>query len=165
MIENTGPKYRTQSTEGEALTKSEEGLRLEAYKCIAGVWTIGWGHTGPDVHKGLEITETRANTLYHSDIMSAESAVNRLCPVTTQAQFDALVDFAVNLGEGALEGSTLRKLHNESLIDEASKQFSKWVYARVGGGRKRKVKGLILRRERERLMYLGKKEWRDVRAG
>lgn len=163
MIENTGPKYRTQSSEGATLTKQEEGLRLTAYKCIAGVWTIGYGHTGEDVYEGLSITEAHANALYHSDIMKAEAAVNRLCPVTSQAQFDALVDFVVNLGEGQLKLSTLRRLHNEGRIDEASEQFSKWVYARVNG-KKRKVEGLITRRERERLMYLGKKEWRDVRS-
>jgi len=153
--------YRHQSSEGAALTKSEEGLVLKAYRCIAGKLTIGWGHTGPDVTEGLEIDEPRAQILYNADIMKAEAAVNSLCPITTQAQFDALVDFVVNLGEGSLRTSTLRRLHNEGLYLEASEQFSKWVYARVKGKMK-KVKGLIKRRERERLMYLEGKDWRNV---
>ena len=59
------------SRDGEAMTKSEEGLRLTAYKDSGGVWTIGWGHTGPDVHEGLVWTREQAEEAFQRDIGNA----------------------------------------------------------------------------------------------
>ena len=88
--------------------KEFEGLRLQAYKCPAGVWTIGYGHTD-GVTDGMEITERQATALLKADLIPVEKAVNELGVCKTQGQFDALVDFAFNLGIEALKGSTLLK--------------------------------------------------------
>jgi lysozyme len=82
----------TYSQNGLNLTEQFEGLRLTAYQDQVGVWTIGYGHTGPDVHAGLTITQQQANNLLMQDTQSAAAAVNRLVTVAiNQDEFDALV--------------------------------------------------------------------------
>jgi len=84
----------TYSDTGFALTRGFEGLRLTAYQDCAGVWTIGYGHTGPGVLPGQTITAVEAETLLHADLAEAVACVNRAVTATiTQPQFDALVDF------------------------------------------------------------------------
>jgi len=135
----------TYSEQGLALTKHFEGLRLAAYQDQRGIWTIGYGHTGRDVHEGLTVTEAEAEALLASDIARATAAVNRLvtAPVT-QNQFDALVDLAFNLGCAALMHSTLLALVNSSDFAAAASEFLRWDHA---GGRV--VPGLLLRRQAE----------------
>ncbi len=93
---------------GLELIKSFEGCHLEAYKCPAGVWTIGYGHTskvsGKAIKAGLKITQKKADALLEKDLKSFVNAVNKAKKdfVPTQNQFDALVSFAFNLGEGNL---------------------------------------------------------------
>lgn len=125
-----------------------EGLRLEAYRDMVGVWTIGYGHTGKDVFAGQKITRAEAEHLLSQDLKRFEEAVEKLCPDVTQHQFDALVSFAYNLGEGALRGSTLRKHHNDGKHAEAAGQFGRWNHA---GGKV--VAGLTRRRAREAAVY------------
>jgi hypothetical protein len=79
---------------------------------------------------------------------AAEAAVAKLCPVTTQNQFDALVSFAYNLGEGNLSSSTLRKLHNAGNHAGAKAEFGKWINA---GGKP--LAGLAKRRAVEAALY------------
>lgn len=90
------------SARGEQLIKGFEGLRLTAYQDQAGIWTIGWGHTGPEVHAGLTCTAEQAHAWFDRDNDAAESVVNRLDRQRehglTQAQFDALVSFEFNTG-------------------------------------------------------------------
>lgn len=91
---------------GLALIKQYEGCRLAAYKCSAGVWTIGYGHTA-GVHSGMTITQAQADAYLQQDIAKFEGYVNNpaYVPITTnlnQNQFDALVSFAFNLGAGNL---------------------------------------------------------------
>lgn len=93
---------------GINLIKQFESLRLKAYQCPAGVWTIGYGHTH-GVRPQDQITEGRAEVLLREDLNEAESVVNRECPGINQNQFDALVSFVFNLGEGNFMKSTLRK--------------------------------------------------------
>jgi lysozyme len=101
-------KYLDMSVNGYALTESFEGLRLAAYLDPAGIWTIGYGHTGRGISQGLVITEEQAVSLLKLDIDSAVSAVNHFVKVPlNQNQFDALVDFTFNLGAGALAHSSL----------------------------------------------------------
>src|ERR1700728_4930363 len=89
------------SNTGLALTQEFEGLRLTAYQDSVGVWTIGYGHTGTDVHRGLSVTQERATELLTQDVSSAVAHVNRLVTIElTQNQFDALVDFVFNAGPG-----------------------------------------------------------------
>ena len=96
------------SAEGLNLIKRHEGLRLEAYKCPASVWTIGYGSTR-DVHDGMIITEEQADKRLRWDCQTAENCVNELGDLINSNQFDALVSFVFNLGCGNFNKSTLRK--------------------------------------------------------
>lgn len=118
-----------------------EGLRLTAYKCPAGVWTIGYGHT-KGVKQGMTITKAQAGTLLRGDILPCEEYVRGLNLELTQGQFDALVDFCFNLGTAALQRSTLlQKIRTKADEQTIRKEFGKWVYA--GGNR---LEGLVKRR-------------------
>ena len=91
---------------GLALNKQYEGCRLAAYRCAAGVWTIGYGHTA-GVHSGMTITQAQADAYLQQDIAKFEGYVNNpaYVPITEQLnqnQFDALASFAFNLGAGNL---------------------------------------------------------------
>ena len=81
--------------------KEFEGLRLRAYKDSVGVWTIGYGHTR-GVKAGQTITEKQAESLLRGDLLISEKYVNGLGFSFSQGQFDALVDFAYNLGTDSL---------------------------------------------------------------
>lgn len=93
---------------GIDLVKSFESLRLEAYKCPAGVWTIGYGHTA-GVKPGDVIDGREAERLLAEDLREAEAVINRECPGVSQNQFDALVSFVFNIGATKFRGSTLLK--------------------------------------------------------
>lgn len=135
--------------EGYTLTKKFEGLSLTAYQDQVGVWTIGYGHTGPEVHGGLTITEDQADLLLHSDVAAAVACVNRAVTAgITQCQFDALVDFVFNLGCGRLLGSTLLRHVNAGEFDQAAPQFLLWDHA--GGV---VVPGLLARRQAEVALF------------
>jgi lysozyme len=134
-----------------------EGVRLVAYRCPADVWTIGYGHTGALTRKPVRpnqrISLEEARALLEADVAIIEKGVSRLITgtATTQAQFDALVSFAFNLGLGALEHATLLKAHRANKPIDAAAQFSRWVYA---GGQA--LKGLQRRRAVEALLYQGR---------
>ncbi len=137
------------SDAGFALTKKFEGLRLTAYQDQVGVWTIGYGHTGREVHGGMTITEDQADLLLHSDVAGAVACVNRAVTAgIVQCQFDALVDFVFNLGCGRLLGSTLLRYVNAGEFDLAAAQFLLWDH--VGGV---VVPGLLARRQAEVAMF------------
>ena len=130
------------SKSGLALTEQFEGLRLTAYQDSVGVWTIGYGHTGPDVYPGLTITQMEAESLLLNDVGTAAASVNRLVTVPlTQNEFDALVDFVFNLGTTNFASSTLLKDLNAGNFAAASGEFHKWDHA---GGRV--LVGLLKRR-------------------
>ncbi len=128
--------------DGTELTEQFEGLRLAAYQDQVGVWTIGYGHTGPDVYPGLTITQNEATALLLHDVGTAAGCVNRLVTVMLQQEeFDALVDFVFNLGAQAFATSTLLRKLNASEFDAAIAEFAKWDHA---GGQV--VAGLLRRR-------------------
>lgn len=134
---------------GENLIKNFEGCRLKAYKCPAGVWTIGYGHTN-NVRPDDVITQAEADEFFRRDISVHEDNVKRLVKVPlTQGQFNALVSFEYNVGYGAFANSTLLRLINAQNYEGASKQFSRWVY--VGN---KVLEGLIRRRQAETEMFL-----------
>ena len=139
------------SKNGINLIKTYEGCRLTAYKCPAGVWTIGYGHTA-GVKQGDTITPLQANTLLTVDLQKFENAVNKAVkkPIT-QNEFDALVSFAFNVGIGNFEKSTLLRLVNLGQFELAAKQFEKWIYA---GGKP--LTGLKKRRLAEKTLFLKK---------
>ena len=139
----------TYSDAGIALTKGFEGLRLTAYQDCAGVLTIGYGHTGPDVVEGMTIDEAQAEALLRADVQVAVDCVNRaVTAAITQNQFDALVDFCFNVGCGSLLNSTLLRKVNAADFAGAAAQFALWVHA---GGEV--VAGLVRRREEEAEMF------------
>ena len=118
-----------------------EGLELEAYQDAAGVVTIGYGHT-KDVEMGDKISPWWAKELLVNDIREVEEQVRALGVARTEAQLDALVSFAFNLGIGRLKNSTLlRFIREQRNMREIKREWNRWVYA--GGQR---LKGLERRR-------------------
>lgn len=120
------------SERGEALVKRWEGCVLRAYadpKTGGEPWTIGWGHTGPDVHPGLVWTQDRADDAFLSDIVRYEDAVMYALKGSpcTQGQFDALTSFCYNLGPRRLAESTLMRLHRAGDYEGAALQFRRWI--------------------------------------
>ena len=143
---------RKTSTNGLNLIRRFEGEKLTAYRCPAGIWTIGVGHTGPDVYSGLTITEERSLELLRADVSTFEAAVNSLVRVPlNQNQFDALVSFVFNVGNGALKGSTLLRKLNAGDYEGAAKEFGRWTKA-LG----QTLTGLIKRRAAEAGLFLAK---------
>lgn len=127
-----------------ALIRRFEGCRLRAYKCPAGVWTIGWGATGPDIVEGLVWTQAQADKRLERDAMLFAAGTLNLCPVLRDNQLSAIADFAYNLGLTRLKGSTLRRRLNAGDMQGAAVELLKWTR---GGGRV--LPGLVLRRQAE----------------
>lgn len=136
-----------------ALLHHFEGCKLTAYRCPAGVPTIGWGSTfyanGKPVQMGDTITQATADELFRTVLAKFEAAVEKAAPGAPAHQFGALVAFAYNVGIGAMQSSTLLKLHRAGNIAGAAEQFLRWDKA---GGKV--LKGLQRRRAAERLLYL-----------
>ena len=129
---------------GQELIKEFEGCRLESYLCPASIWTIGVGHTGPDVVQGLHITQAVANQLLRDDLDRFEKAViTNIDVALDQCEFDALVSFAFNCGAGALQESTLRKRLNRG--EDKPTVFAEELIRWTSGG----MAGLVRRREAE----------------
>lgn len=130
---------------GLMITESFEGCVLHAYRDVAGVLSIGYGHTGSDVQEGQVITQAQAEILLKADIASSVVVVNHMVQVPlNQNQFDALVDFVFNVGQGNFYNSTLLRKLNAGDYAGAAEQFSAWVYA---GGEVQP--GLVRRRDAE----------------
>lgn len=137
------------SQAGLALTKQFESCRLTAYQDVKGVWTIGWGHTGPDVLPGLVWTQKQADDALALDINWANNVVNSLCHASlTQSEHDALVDFVFNVGSGNFAHSTMLTYLNQGNMVMAALEFEKWDKA--GGV---VVAGLLRRRQAEERMF------------
>lgn len=136
--------------DGLDLIKHHEGFSAKVYICPAGYPTIGYGHlilSHEDFSGG--ITKSQAEKLLRHDVQIAERAVLRLIIVPlTEGQFNALVSFTFNLGAGALQRSTLRRVINRDDHDAVPQQFMRWVWANG-----RKLKGLIRRRGDEAVLY------------
>lgn len=132
------------------IIKEFEGCKLVSYRCPAGVWTIGWGATGPGIGPGVEWSQAQADARLEQDVRRFAAQVAKVLDgaKTTQAQFDALVSFAYNLGIGALGSSTLLKLHKAGDYKSAAAQFVRWNKADG-----KVLKGLTRRREIESLLY------------
>lgn len=141
---------RKTSDAGIALIKRFEGCRLKAYKCPAGVWTVGYGSTGPDVREGVVVSAARAEELLREDLRRFEAGVARLVTIPLLSnQHAALVCFAYNVGLGNLCESTLLKKLNRGDYRGAADEFLKWTKA---GGRE--LPGLVKRRAAERELFL-----------
>tara|TARA_R100001163_G_scaffold24433_1_gene20282 strand:+ start:23 stop:523 length:501 start_codon:yes stop_codon:yes gene_type:complete len=144
------------SQEGLSLIKKFEGCELEAYKCAAGVWTIGYGST-KGVEEGNTITQEEADKLLLDEMEEYEGYINDMVKVDLkQNEFDALVSWVYNLGSSNLSSSTLLQKLNTKEWDDVPNQIKRWNKA---GGKV--LQGLIRRREAEALLFEGK-EWHEV---
>lgn len=122
--------FRT-SDAGRAFIKGYEKCELACYVNVINgnpdVPTIGWGHTGPDVYRGLIWTQEQADEAFERDLIEKgfEPTVNRLCEdvPTTQGQFDAMVSLAYNVGPGWLKKSQVMQFHRAGKYDEAADAF------------------------------------------
>lgn len=141
---------RFQTSEaGLALLKEYEGCKLEAYRCPAGVWSIGFGST-EHVYDGMRITMDEALRRLQDHLVPLEAQVEHLVErELTQSQFDALVCLAYNIGIGNFERSSLLKFLNAGHVEAAANAFLEWNHA-AG----HVMAGLTRRREAERALFL-----------
>ncbi|QBF87122.1 lysozyme [Leclercia adecarboxylata] len=127
-----------------------EGRKYEAYKDVAGVWTVCDGHTGRDIVRGKKYTDRECDQLLWKDLQPAKRTVDKLVKVPLgEYQRAALYSFVFNVGSDAFSKSTLLRKLNKGDHDGACEEMRRWVYA---GGMK--WKGLQNRREMERSMCL-----------
>lgn len=136
-----------------SLVRQFEGLRLKPYLCPAGVPTLGYGHTGPEVTLDSPPISARfAEELMREDVERFVRAVLKISPtlVSETDKLCAVADFCFNLGTGRYKASTLKRKVDAGEWQEAAEQLSKWVW---GGGRK--LPGLVARRAAEARLILG----------
>ncbi len=144
------------SEEGKALIKKFEGCELEAYKCPAGKWTIGYGHT-KGVQKDDQWSQHYAEVMLDIELEEYEGYINDLVKVPLQQhQFDALVAWVYNLGVGNLLSSTLLVKLNAGEYEDIPHQIQRWNKA-AG----EVLEGLVRRRKAEALLFEGK-DWSEV---
>jgi lysozyme len=137
------------SNNGLNLIKHFEGMELEAYKCPAGVWTIGYGHIKTAV-EGMTITEAEANEMLIEEMVEYENyIINAVDVDLTQNQFDAMVSWVYNLGSGNLRTSTLLKVLNSGDYAGVPEQMLRWNKA---GGKV--LEGLTRRRQAEADLFI-----------
>jgi len=137
------------SNAGFRLIKDCEGLSLTAYRCPAGRWTIGYGHTGQDVRPGQQITMQEAARLLAGDVAGFARAVARLARQPSENEFAAMVSLAYNIGTEHFARSTVLRLHNKGDREGAAAAF-----AMFNKSRGRVLPGLIARRQAEAALYL-----------
>lgn len=135
-----------------ALVKRFEGCRLTAYKCPAGVWTIGWGATGTGIREGVTWTQAQADDRLAVDLERFMTGVVRAIDARsakpTPNELGALTSLAYNIGLAAFQASTLLRLYNAGNKSGAAQQFARWNKA---GGRV--LRGLVTRRDAERKVF------------
>lgn len=127
-----------------------EGLLLHAYQDSGGIWTIGYGHTGPEVGPGDTTTSKKALRQLTSDLREASRAVERNVhvPLTTRERI-ACISFVFNIGEGGLQESSFLKYLNQGKKRKASNRLLLWVKDDHGTT----LLGLLRRRRAERWLF------------
>jgi lysozyme len=151
-----GTKEVKTSAAGIELIKRHEGCRLVAYRCPAGVWTIGYGHTSmagaPLVKRGMRITQAAAEDILIRDLLKYEAAVDAaLKRPPTQNEFDSMASLCFNIGPVAFARSSVVKFFNAGERRRSADSFKLWV---KGGRPKRRMAGLVKRRADERKHFL-----------
>lgn len=137
------------SQEAIDLIKAFEGFSSKAYRCIAGVPTIGYGSTDGVTLDMKPITQSEGERLLTKDLRWVDAAINKHVKVPlSQNQHDALASFVFNVGEAKFAKSTLLKLLNKSQYDEVPAQLRRWVHAKG-----KKLKGLERRRDAEAALW------------
>ena len=144
---------RTINAAGLALVKRNEGLRLASYQDVAGIWSIGYGHT--PASPGQTITDAEAEKLLFNDIAFACAIVSDATGMvtTTDDQFSAMSSLAFNIGIQAFRTSSVVRLHQAGNTSGAADAFLMWDKAHVDG-QLVVVAGLHNRRVEERALYL-----------
>lgn len=141
------------SDNGIQFIKDCEGEKLTAYRDSVGVWTIGVGHT-KNVGPGMRISAEQSLAFLRDDLAETEAAVNKLVKVAlTQNQFDALISLTFNIGSGNFASSRLLKFVNVKNFKAAADAFLSWNKGRING-KLTVIKGLTIRRGRERALFL-----------
>ncbi|KGP03684.1 glycoside hydrolase family 24 [Alcaligenes faecalis] len=151
------------SPDGLAILQYFESCRLEAYWDANGkVWTIGWGDTGPDVVKGLRITQSEADERLRRRLARefVPGVLNVLTRPVSQAQLDAMVDLAYNIGVSAFQGATLVHMFNAGDLAGAAEQFPRW---NKSDGKV--LLGLRRRRAADRARFLGASGAEAIKIG
>jgi lysozyme len=139
---------------GRKIIMEFESFQSDAYLCPAGIWTIGYGHTG-DVKAGDRVTRHQAEAILEYDLQRFEHAIEKLVPKANGNQFSALVSLAFNIGSSALANSRLIKLFKEGGPLAAAPQFDRWVHAGKNSyGAPRVLPGLVRRRHAEKALFL-----------
>lgn len=136
--------------------KTFEELKLIAYKDLEGVWTIGWGHRGPEVIEGYRITKEKAEELFDADLFDPIICVSNEVKVPLNPnQNGALISFTFSVGCDKFRGSNLlKRLNNgENPKIVVLRELPKWVY--IDG---KKVPSLVRRRAAEVLFFWKKLE-------
>lgn len=136
---------------GETLIKEFESCKLTAYRDQRGIWTCGWGATGPDISARTHWTQEQADTRFDRDVeVRAKQLTEYLDEApTTQNQFDALLSLGYNIGMGALKSSTALRKHIAGDYKGAASAILLWN--KTNG---QPNKGLTRRRNDERELYL-----------
>ena len=156
LLQNKGSKDMNISQEGLSLIKKFEGCEYNAYKCAAGVLTIGYGHT-EGVKEGDLVTQQEADELLKKDVEIFEEEVMKAVTVPMhQHQFDALISWTFNLGGANLNASTMLKVLNQGAYEDVPAQIRRWNKA---GGKV--LDGLTRRRLAESLLFEGN-DWEHV---
>ena len=111
--------------------KEFEGFHSKAYRCPAGVWTCGYGHTRK-VTAHTSCTPAKAEDWLLADLEPIEIFLSASPHFTkTQGRFDACADFCFNLGIATFKKSTLYRLILQSASDEdITNQFKRWIYSK-----------------------------------
>lgn len=142
---------RTVNQTGLNLIKYYESLRLNAYQDSVKRWTIGYGHTGQDVHPNQVITVPQAVLLFNNDVNEVSGQISAVITneSITDNQYAAVASFTFNLGIGTLEKSTLLKLINQGNFKDAAAQFIRFINADG-----KPSNGLLARRRAEQDLFL-----------
>ena len=139
------------SNQGIDFICRREGLELEAYKDIKGIWTIGYGHTGTEVKFKMTITKEQAKEYLAKDLAIAEKALTPIKNLT-QYEYDALVSLVFNIGTTKFKNSTIRRLLLQGNKDLAANQFKVWNKVTIGND-KVVSNGLVNRRAMETKLF------------
>lgn len=138
------------SNRGLDLIKSFEGCMLTAYKPVQTEqdYTIGWGHYGSDVYAGMVITQAQADQFLFEDVQRFVNAVNQYQSRFNfnQNEYDALVSFTYNCGEGSLQ-AVMSCCNTKQEIAEECKLYNKSSDGQV-------LAGLVRRREEEYKLFM-----------
>lgn len=155
------------SNEGRKVTKYFESLKLRAYPDPATggkPWTIGYGHTGPDVYPGLAISQTRAEQLLDADLAKAEAEVNKYGHNLTQGQFDCLVDMVFNMGSGFIRPDNINGDFDDFVASGNKVEMRKRIpQFRMAKGKV--MKGLVRRRAANLALWDGKSGDEAIKLG